>query len=239
MIPAILSLPDAAKVLGSRARPDVPWLSRVTGASGSEVEAALASLGREASLVAELAGTISKTGRAYYAQFPAPLDLYALVKLARPGTAVESGVAAGVSSAFILLGLRSNGEGTLHSLDFPVQRRAGRGNESWAIPVGLSSGWGVPRSLRRGWDLRLGRSEELLERLLDEVGTVGFYCHDSPVDGKHFEFEMEAVRRHLRPGSVVVSDNIEWRVFERTARSVGAVAVRRKGAQLAAFQVPR
>ena len=229
---------DAARVLGSRSRPDIGWIAKVSGRPVPEVERSLAGVEVDSGPVAELVDKILKSGRRYYAQFPAPLDLYSLVALAKPKTVVESGVASGVSSAFILMALRSNGRGTLHSIDLPVWRGERRGGESWAIPGGMSSGWAVPRGLKRGWDLREGRSEDLLKPLLEEVGTLGFYCHDSPVGDRHFEFEMDAIVPHLGPGSWVVADNTNWEVFSRTARSLGATACRRGGSSLGAFRVP-
>jgi len=203
-----------------------------------EAELALGDLDRHSSAVRELAETVSRTGRTYYAQFPAPLDLFALVRVVRPRTIIESGVASGVSSTFLLLGAKSNGWGKLHSIDFPVKRKEAGRNESWAIPGRRSSGWAVPRALRRGWDLRLGRSEDLLKPLLEEIGVLEFYCHDSPVDVEHFEFEMRAILPHLRPGSLVVADNTDWDVFRSAAESVGAVPIRRKKSDLGAFRVP-
>jgi hypothetical protein len=226
------------KVLGSRALPDESWVAQVAGCSVSRAEGAVARLGRLSRVVDELVEKIERTGRSYYAQFPAPLDLYALVRLAKPANVIESGVSSGVSTTFLLLGIKSNGRGILHSIDLPVERRGGKGNESWAIPPGLISGWAVPPRLKRGWDLRLGRSEDLLKPLLAETGVLGFYCHDSPVDARHFEFEMDAIRGHLRPGSLVVADNTEWKTFEATAESVGASPIRRRKSSLAAFRVP-
>ena len=185
-----------------------------------------------------MAKTISGTGRSYYAQFPAPLDLYALVRLTKPKTLTESGVSSGVSTTFMLLGTRTNETGVLHSIDYPVPRTSKLGGGMWGIPDGLSSGWGVPAALRRDWDLRIGRSEDILKPLLYELGRLDFYCHDSPVDVKHFEFEMKAIRRHLGPGSVVVADNTYWETFASTAESLGAHAIRRKGSSLGAFRVP-
>jgi hypothetical protein len=80
------------------------------------------------------------------------------VRLTSPKNLVESGVASGVSSAFLLLGMAANRTGTLHSIDFPVMRQVRGRNESWSIPSGLSSGWAVPGRLKRKWDLRLGRN---------------------------------------------------------------------------------
>lgn len=226
------------RALGARARPEFSWLTKVTGKNSSEVENAVASLTEYSPVVFELSENISQTGRSYYAQFPAPIELYALVRLGRPRTLVESGVASGVSSTFMLLGATANSRGTLHSIDYPVSREGPRGNESWAIPAGMSSGWAIPAGTRRGWDLRLGKSEVLLKPLLNELGTLDFYCHDSPVDVSHFEFEMKAIRKHLRPHSIVVSDNTDRRVFDQTARAVGAKAYYRRGSSLGAFMVP-
>ena len=78
----------------------------------------------------------------------------------------------------------------------------------------------------------------MLRPLLEEISTVDLYCHDSPVDVGHFEFEMKAVRKHLKPGSVVVADNTDRRVFNETARSVGAEAYYRRQSSLGAFRVP-
>ena len=228
----------SSEVLGNRARPDVPWVARVTGRPPGEVVAVLRDLSGHSELIKSLSKRILGTGRAYYAQFPAPLDLYALVRLATPDSVVESGVASGVSSAFILLALKDNGKGLLHSIDFPVTRSAKRGVESWAVPQGMSSGWAVPQSLKDGWDLHLGRSENLLKALLKEIGRLDFYCHDSPVDAKHFAFEMKTIGAHLGPGSVVVADNTDWKIFDQTASGLGAKACRRKGSSLGAFRVP-
>jgi len=224
--------------LGSRSRPEISWISRVTGFSEEEVERAVYGITAEKRTIEELSENIRRTGRSYYAQFPAPIELYSLVRLVRPKSLVESGVASGVSSAFLLMGSKANRVGILHSIDFPVARnRTGR-NESWAIPSGMSSGWAIPNKLKRKWDLRQGRSEDLLEPLLKEIGTLDFYCHDSPVDQKHFAFEMKAIRNHLRPGSLVVSDNTDEDTFDKAADSVGARAFYRRGSSLGAFRVP-
>jgi hypothetical protein len=216
----------------------VAWVARVAGVSEEEAAAAFGGLAAQAHLVGEMARRIERTGRSYYAQFPAPLDLYALVRLAKPACLVESGVSSGVSSTFLLLGMRANRKGALHSIDYPVRRTRARGGDPWALPEGTDPGFAIPVPLRRGWDLHVGRSEDLLVPLLERLGRLDFYCHDSPVDVRHFEFEMKAIRRHLGPGSLVVADNSDWDTFEAAAKSVGARAVRRKSSDLGAFRVP-
>jgi len=234
----VRSLDQIVEVLGGRSRPDISWISKVTGTTVQRAEKAVNEVTGHWELIEELSRNIESTGRSYYAQFPAPLDLFALARLSRPQNLVESGVASGVSSAFLLLGIKANSAGTLHSIDFPVFRKGNRGNQSWAIPQGMSSGWAVPMKLKGRWDLRQGRSEDLLRPLLEEIGTLDLYCHDSPVDIRHFEFEMKSIRKHLRPGSLVVSDNTDKKIFDETARSVGAEAFYRRHSSLGAFLVP-
>jgi Methyltransferase domain len=224
--------------LGSRSRPEIRWVARVAGCPVQEAEDAVDSIVAEKGLVLELCESIRRTGRTYYAQFPAPIELYALVRLAHPRTLVESGVSSGVSSTFLLLGAKANGRGTLHSIDFPVPVTGPHGSAQWGIPSGLTSGWAIPGRLRGGWDLRQGRSEDLLKPLLSEVGTLDFYCHDSPVDTAHFAFEMKAIGSHLKPGSVVICDNTDKDTFDRAAEAAGTSAHYRRHSSLGAFRVP-
>lgn len=223
-----LWIPEATKreivrLLGPRAVPNLEWLSNVTGRSMSAILSAV----REAIDLIELEESIvhalERSGRSNYAQFPAPLDLYVITRLGRPRHAVESGVSSGLSSAYILKALQRNGHGTLHSIDFPRYQKAEkriRGEASWSIPPGLDSGWGIPASLRRGWNLRQGRSEDLLPRLLDELPAVDLFCHDSPWTPAHLSFEFETIRPKLRSGSIVVADNAD--VNPEAARTLAA-----------------
>jgi hypothetical protein len=62
---------------------------------------------------------LNEAGGSYRGQisFEAAHFLYALCRLIRPRIVVETGVAAGVSSAFILKALNDNSYGILHSID--------------------------------------------------------------------------------------------------------------------------
>lgn len=231
------SLSSLAAALGNRAQPEISFISKVTGCPLDEVAAAVERITNHSKTIVKHLEKINQTGRYYYAQFPAPIELYALVVLSRPHNAIESGVSSGVSSTFMLLGMEENRFGTLHSIDFPVSRIKARGVESWALPQGMTSGWAVPDDIRSNWDLRLGKSEDLLGPLLEEVGTLDFYCHDSPVDDKHFEFEMNTIKNYLVPGSLVIADNTNRGIFNNTAASLGAKAYYRRQSSLGAFAV--
>ena len=50
---------------------------------------------------------------------------------------------------------------------------------------------------------------------------------------------MKSLRKHLKPGSLVVADNTVRRVFDETARSVGGRAHYRRQSGLGAFLVTR
>ena len=82
---------------------------------------------------------------------------------------VETGVADGATSAYILQALEDNGRGHLHSIDLPSER----------LPPGAAPGWIVDASLRHRWTLRIGASGQLLEPLLSELDSIDVFLHDS------------------------------------------------------------
>ncbi len=157
--------------LGSRARPEPGWVARVAGVTRSEAEAAIAGVTAHASLVDQMSRTMAQTGRTYYAQFPAPIELYALVRLTGPDCLVETGVSAGVSSTFMLLGAKANKRGVLHSIDQPAPRADDGGGPAWSClmagsPAGrsrVSSSadgvfmWAAAKPCSRGFWTRWGR----------------------------------------------------------------------------------
>jgi predicted O-methyltransferase YrrM len=109
---------------------------------------------------------------------------------------VETGVGNGVSSAFLLRALRENGEGSLVSIDLP--------------PHGVTEstvGRFVPEELSARWNLRFGASKHLLQPLLDELGTIGMFVHDSRHSYRNVARELRTMSgRLVRPGAVVVDD---------------------------------
>ncbi len=245
-IPTVLpeGIRDAMDRMGARSPPNVAWAARVTGRSPAEVAHVLETMGGE-EIDAEdaIARALQSTGRTYYAQFPAPLELYAIVRLTRPDHVVESGVSSGLSTAHILMALRRNGTGVLHSMDLPAFQRAERrrrGELSWSIPRGKDSGWAVPAPLKRRWDLRQGPSERLLPALLKDLPRLDLFCHDSPWTPAHLAFEFQAIRKRLHPGSVVVADNTDHNpaAVEELARTFGTRAWRRGRSSLIGLRVP-
>jgi len=141
--------------------------------------------------------------------------LYAVLRKVRPEVAVETGVANGFSTAFSLLALRTNGTGHLHSIDLP--REVGReydpgtfyeGEGRAGIPPGSEPGWLIPRELKERWTLIFGRSQEELPPLLERLGTIDSFMHDSEHSFDCMWFEFNAAWPRLRPRGVLVSDDV-------------------------------
>jgi hypothetical protein len=143
------------------------------------------------------------------------LRLYRLLRDVRPQVAVETGVCNGVSTAFLLLALEDNGTGELHSIDLPEV--AGEEYEEgtfWdgkggaVIPPGKEPGWMVPPELGERWELVLGRSQDELPPLLDRVGQIDFFMHDSEHSYECMSFEFRTAWPALREGGVLVADDV-------------------------------
>ena len=187
---------------------------------GREHHAAVVATGAGHSL-----GAIGYTEGAY---------LYAVLRKVRPEVVVETGVANGFSTAFSLLALNVNGVGHLHSVDLP--REVGRdygpgtfyeGEGRAGIPPGSEPGWLIPQELKERWTLILGRSQEELPPLLGRLGTVDIFMHDSEHSFECMWFEFNAAWPALRPGGVLVSDDVNsTEAFGRFAAEEGRDPVR-------------
>jgi len=234
----------ATAALGDpRASPDIDWIRSLTGASAARVQEVLKETDRLVPAEAAMRKRQLDAGRSNYAQFRAPFDLYAIVRLNRPSHIVETGVSSGISSAHFLFALRANRSGTLHSIDLPtpqIARRLAASESIVSIPPGRTSGWAMPDDLRPGWDLHLGPSQALLPVLAQSVDSVELFLHDSLHTPEHLTFELETLRSRFPPGAVVLADNTEWTgdAFDRFARTFGAEVLHRGGSDLVGLRVP-
>ncbi len=124
---------------------------------------------------------------------------YAAVRIMKPETLVETGVAYGNTSAFILEALEKNGKGTLYSIDLP--------------PLGPKVddfvGILIRDDVRHRWKLTRGTSKRTLPPLLKQLGTVDLFVHDSLHTYKNISFELELVTPYLSPNAAVIADDID------------------------------
>ncbi|MBV9581292.1 MAG: class I SAM-dependent methyltransferase [Chloroflexi bacterium] len=112
---------------------------------------------------------------------------------------VETGVAHGVTSRFILEALSRGNGGHLWSIDLPPVESA------WKKQIGIA----VPASLREPWTYIKGTSRLRLPELVRKLGEVDLFVHDSLHTERNVRFELDQVWGALRPGSAVVVDDVD------------------------------
>ncbi|MFC1521121.1 class I SAM-dependent methyltransferase [Elusimicrobiota bacterium] len=140
--------------------------------------------------------------------------LYVVCRILKPKAVVETGVANGTSSAFILKALEANESGMLYSIDLPNQPGEN-------IPREKTSGWLVPGHLRSRWQLQLGDTRELLQPLLERLGKVDCFFHDSDHSHKNMLFEFKTAWDHITAGGILAADDISLNnAFSEFALSV-------------------
>lgn len=125
--------------------------------------------------------------------------LYLSCRLIEPSVVIETGVAYGVSSAFILKALEENGNGTLYSVDLPPLRR--EYHRLWGVAV--------PEDLRSRWKFYRGSSMRVLPRLLERTGRIDLFLHDSLHTHRNMRREFDLIWPRLRPGGVLLADDVE------------------------------
>lgn len=146
---------------------------------------------------------------------PANEVLYVLVRAIKPRFVVETGVAAGFSTAYILQGLFDNETGILHSIDLPCTEPEGRLNsdgkrEKVHVASIDETGFVIPQELRRNWVLHLGASRDVLPDVLEKLPQIDLFWHDSEHSYETMTWEFEAVWPHVSIGGILASDDVSW-----------------------------
>ena len=122
--------------------------------------------------------------------------LWLIARRGRIDRAVETGVARGVSSRFILEALEANRAGHLWSVDLPPLL------EGFQSSVGA----GVPGALRQRWTYVRGASARQLPRLFGAIAPIDLFVQDSVGTPPTVLVELEWAWRALRPrGWLVVN----------------------------------
>ncbi len=140
---------------------------------------------------------------------------YLLCRALRPEVAVETGVANGVTSSFILQALQLNGFGELHSIDL-----APPGTDPALV------GRLVPAELRTSWTLHRGASKDVLPALVGELGPIGLFVHDSRHTYRNVSRELRTVGERMASRAAVVVDDAERHsALQDWAAAAGAATV--------------
>jgi predicted O-methyltransferase YrrM len=143
--------------------------------------------------------------------------LYALIRSRKPEIVLETGVCNGVSSTIILQALHENQKGKLVSVDFPEVEGmvysegtfwAGKGGA--AIPKDKEPGWIIPEHLRYRWEVHLGKSQEILPSIVNQLSKIDIFIHDSEHSYECMMFEYETVYPKLIKKGILISDDVNW-----------------------------
>jgi predicted O-methyltransferase YrrM len=130
--------------------------------------------------------------------------LYALTRLLRPNVIVETGVAAGFSSATFLAALAKNGSGKLYSSDFPYFRI-----ENPEQYVGIV----VPAALKQNWSLHIKGDSANLPAILKECGPIDLFHYDSDKSYQGRAMAFSLILPRMMENGLVIMDDIQDNSF--------------------------
>ena len=126
------------------------------------------------------------------------LFLYALCRLVKPKIIVETGVAYGLGTSYILQALYENKSGILYSIDSEFR--------PWESESMIGSA--IPDKLKTRWKFVKGSSTEKLKDLLESVGKIDIFLHDSMHTYKNMIFEFESAWPYIKNNGFLLSDDI-------------------------------
>ena len=123
-----------------------------------------------------------------------------LVRYLTPRTVVETGVARGLTTSIVLQALEINGVGDLFSVDLPpsIDRHRFTDQTAAAVPDGVKASWTLVR----------GSSRRRLPGLLETLGGIDLFIHDSLHSHRNMSFELAEAWGALRPGGFLLADDV-------------------------------
>ncbi len=139
--------------------------------------------------------------------------LYFLIRKLKPKIVVETGVAAGESTGYILKALHDNGKGVLYSIDLPFQWYVYGKNHTLhldSLPAGKIPGYLIPEKLKKRWVLIIGNTYNKLPKLLKKLGTINIFFHDSEHTQKTMMFEYDTSWPYIKNGGFLISDDVDY-----------------------------
>jgi hypothetical protein len=138
--------------------------------------------------------------------------IWCLVRHLRARKVVETGVAHGVTSRFVLEAFRRQGFGQLWSIDLPPQTDSEVHDQIGVV---------VDDDQAEAWMYIRGSSRRRLRPLLQRTGMIDLFIHDSWHSEYNILFELQTVWPRIRPGGAMVVDDIDlnW-AFHKFAQSI-------------------
>jgi Methyltransferase domain len=140
--------------------------------------------------------------------------VWCLARHLRPRRVVETGVARGITTRFLLEALERNGYGRLWSIDLPPLLDRKLSSQTAAA---------IPEGCRGRWEYLEGSSRRRLPRLLAELEEIELFVHDSVHTERNLRFEFDqAMAVMSRPGALV-SDDVHMNAGFRAYAGPGAL----------------
>jgi predicted O-methyltransferase YrrM len=130
--------------------------------------------------------------------------LYFLTRKYSPTNILETGVAAGFSSASFLAAIEQNMKGTLYSSDFPYFRI-----ENPEKFIGIL----VETQLRTDWQLFLGGDKANFDEILPNISKIDLFHYDSDKRYRAKWLAYQRVRPYLNSNANVLFDDIQDDAF--------------------------
>jgi len=122
--------------------------------------------------------------------------MYVVCRLTKPDVVIGSGVRFGSFDAHITAALNKNDNGVMYGIDLPN-----------AIEK-FDYGYLIPGSCEKRWELRLGDAKDILPELLEKVGPVDIFLHDSLHTRKHMKWEFEIAYPRIIKGGILASHDV-------------------------------
>lgn len=126
------------------------------------------------------------------------LLLYILCKIMQPEKVVETGVAYGLSSMYILQALEENNKGSLYSIDSIFS--------PWQTKKMIGSA--IPSHLKHRWEFNFAPSSEILNELMSSLDSVDLFFHDSLHTYRNMMFEFKTAWPFILKNGLLISDDI-------------------------------
>ncbi len=133
--------------------------------------------------------------------------LYVMMRVIQPKIIVETGVASGASSSFLLKALQKNNSGHLHSIDLPASPE---NDPDVRLPEYKKPGWLVDDELKDRWTYHEGKSSDLLKPLLEKLSNIDMFIHDSLHTYENMKFEYTTAWPYIKNNGFLASDDIKW-----------------------------
>jgi len=217
------------------------FLMRLLHIDKNTVNRIISELYSDKAFIEYVTSSLRGVGR-YIGEISSPEILYVVVRKMYPDIIVETGVAAGVSSAFILKALEDNGKGVLYSIDMPnyeveLSKQGVMRYPIAILPEGKEVGFAVPEWLKQRWHLTIGKSQNVLTALLSKLGSIDIFLHDSEHTYANMYFEFSTAWQFLRKDGILISHDVSWnRAFSDFARKVKRKAIYMFGSDIGAVR---